>query len=223
MLTDRLRKVLARVGFHDGQVAPPELAEYDSDELAAKAERYFESIPTDQKREKARAMFSTYTEGKSLCASAEAVGISKSTASLYLNEVEVVTGIAFIRGKKRDKVKLPQQIGDVQIQRETGVRRASVRDFHSFRTTWITLALCSGIPFELVQQVTGHATAEIVMQHYFKPQRAQLKQALEKSMPSLLTVGGYTPMDKVIDLLRQMDANNWNELRDNALAIMEGE
>jgi integrase len=48
-----------------------------------------------------------------------------------------------------------------------GKRRASVHDFHSFRVTWITLALAAGVPLELVQRVTGHRTVEVVMKHYF--------------------------------------------------------
>jgi hypothetical protein len=40
------------------------------------------------------------------------------------------------------------------------MRRASVRDFHSLRVTWITLALTAGVPLELVQRVTGHKTTD---------------------------------------------------------------
>jgi hypothetical protein len=44
-----------------------------------------------------------------------------------------------------------------------------VRDFHSFRVTWVTLALTAGVPLELVQKVTGHKTTDIVLKHYFQP------------------------------------------------------
>jgi len=92
MLTDRLRKVLARVGYHDGKPrSSSELAEYDPEQLAARAEDYFAAISTEQKREKARAMFKAYAGGKPLCRSAEAVGISKATGSAYLNEIEEAT------------------------------------------------------------------------------------------------------------------------------------
>lgn len=224
MLTDRLRKVLARIGYHDGKPRHlGKLAEYDPEQLASRAEDYFSAIPTEQKQEKARAMFKAYTKGNPLCRSAESVGISRATGSSYLNEIEAATGIAFIRGKRREKVNIPPRKGDVHVNRAKGIRRASVRDFHSFRTTWITLALCSGIPFELVQKVTGHATAEIVMEHYFKPQRAQLKEALGKSMPSLLTASNYNPVDTTIELLRQMNGKNWKKLRDEALETLGSE
>jgi hypothetical protein len=41
--------------------------------------------------------------------------------------------------------------------------------FSGLRVTWITLALASGVPFELVQRVTRHWTVEVVMKHCFKP------------------------------------------------------
>ena len=73
--------------------------------------------------------------------------------------------------------------------RPGGVRKASVRDFHSFRVTWVTLALTAGVPLELVQKVTGHKTTDIVLKHYFQPGREDFRQALQSVMPKLLTVG----------------------------------
>ena len=57
-------------------------------------------------------------------------------------------------------------------------RDASVRDFHSFRVTWVTIALTGGVPLELVQKVTGHKTTEIVLKHYFQPGKEAFRQAL---------------------------------------------
>ncbi|VGO15998.1 hypothetical protein PDESU_04587 [Pontiella desulfatans] len=222
VLTDRLRKVLAKIGYYSDDYVPlRELDDIESSDLIRMAEVYFSSVPTENKRENARRMLIAYLGGLSLCKAATAVGISKATGSAYLNEIERATGLAFIRGKKIPvSEQKTSRLGDVHLERKNGLRRASVRDFHSFRTTWITLALCSGIPFELVQQVTGHATAEIVLEHYFKPQRAQLKAALEKSMPSLLTAGNVNPVDRLPDLLRSMSSTNWCEIRDEALDIL---
>jgi integrase len=75
----------------------------------------------------------------------------------------------------------------LQVERKTGKRKASVHDFHSFRVTWITLALASGVPLELVQRVTGHRTVEVVMKHYFKPGREDFRQALLKNMPQMMS------------------------------------
>lgn len=221
MLTKRLRKILASVGFHDGDaVLRPRLEDYQPEELKRKALACIGQIQHVNKREKALAMFKAYAGGKTLCQSAAEVGISKATASAYLNQIEKSTGICFIRGKRRAGGKMVPKRGDVHVERENGLLRASVRDFHSFRTTWITLALCSGIPFELVKTVTGHATADIVMENYFRPQREHLKDALEKSMPSLLTSGNYNPVDRLPDLLRSMTADNWEQVRDAVLRVI---
>ena len=79
--------------------------------------------------------------------------------------------------------------GKVHVARETGLRRASIRDFHSFRVTWVTLALSAGVPLELVQKVTGHKTAEVVFKHYFQPGQDVFKDRLVRAMPKLMTEG----------------------------------
>ncbi|MBE7499174.1 MAG: hypothetical protein HS113_02475 [Verrucomicrobiales bacterium] len=78
----------------------------------------------------------------------------------------------------------------LQAERENGRRRASVRDFHSFRVTWITLALAAGVPLELVQRVTGNRTVEVVMKGYFRPGREDFRAAILKAMPKMLADGG---------------------------------
>ena len=219
-LTKRFKKILAMAGFHDGTPPPATIAPYDPSELANRADRYFNDIPTDQKREKARDVFNRYISGTKLCTSAKQAGVSKGTASAYLNEIEAATGIAFIRGKTRAGKALPQSRGNVRQDRKTGLRRASVRDFHALRTTWITLALMQGMPLELVKTVTGHATAEIVMEHYFKPQREQLKTAIQKCLPSILSTSSrhQKPAPQwIIDLIQNMTPENCEKVRKQIL------
>jgi hypothetical protein len=79
--------------------------------------------------------------------------------------------------------------GGMHVARKVGLNRASVRGFHSFRVTWVTLALTAGVPLELVQKVTGHRTTDIVLKHYFQPGREAFREALQKAMPALLTNG----------------------------------
>jgi integrase len=112
--------------------------------------------------------------------------------------------------------------GVLQKQRKEGVRKASVRDFHSFRVTWVTLALSAGVPLEIVQRVTGHRTASIVMKHYFQPGRDEFRRTLAGKMPALL-VGGDTkpPVAKPVDVrtkLLEMRPENWAEIREEILA-----
>ena len=72
------------------------------------------------------------------------------------------------------------------------MKKASVRGWHSFRTTWITLALSAGLPMELVRRVSGHTTTDIVLKHYFKPGREDFRRAIQAAMPKMLTAGEKT-------------------------------
>ena len=222
LLTKRFKRCLAKAGFHDGKPPTKELNEYDPAELKRKAEDYFHSIPTEEKRNRIRTVFSYYTKGESLKRTAELAGVSKGSVSGYLNEIEAQTGIAFIRGKTRKpKTEITPQRGETTQQRKTGLNKASVRDFHALRTTWITLALMQGLPLELVQTITGHATAEVVMEHYFKPQREQLKEALQKCMPSMLTSSAQArePLPLwAVSLIKNMTPQNCNEIKQELLS-----
>jgi integrase len=82
--------------------------------------------------------------------------------------------------------------------------RASARDFHSLRVTWVTLALTTGVPLDLVQRVTGHKTTDIVLKHYFQPGREDFRQALHSATPRLLTNGHKTPKEEMRELLDQV-------------------
>ncbi len=63
-------------------------------------------------------------------------------------------------------------------ERARGVRRASIVDFHSLRTTWITDKLSAGVPIEAVKRTSGHQTTDVVTEHYFKPDVKQQLDAL---------------------------------------------
>jgi integrase len=104
--------------------------------------------------------------------------------------------------------------------RKVGIRQASIRDIHSLRLTWVTIALNSGVPVNLVQKVTGHTTVEIVLKHYYRPGREDLKQELEKRLPAALTgtpVKAIAAKDSLRDKLTSMTADNWQLVRDELL------
>ena len=110
--------------------------------------------------------------------------------------------------------------GEIHAERKGGLRQASVRDFHSFRVTWVTLALTAGVPLELVQKVTGHKTTDIVLKHYFQPGREDFRQALQSAMPKLLTNGHKSPKDEMKEVLDKMTAANWKKGKARLLALL---
>lgn len=87
--------------------------------------------------------------------------------------------------------------GDVHLVRENLKHRANVRGFHSFRVTWITMALAAGVPMELVRRVTGHKTVDVVLKNYFKPGRDEFRQVVMDAMPKLLTAGDEPEVKEV--------------------------
>lgn len=111
--------------------------------------------------------------------------------------------------------------GALQVERKEGLRKGSVRDFHSFRVTWVTLALTAGVPMELVRKVTGHRTAEIVMKHYFQPGREDFRRTLAGKLPRLLgggvTVEPPAPAELRVKLL-EMTPRTWKKIRDELVA-----
>jgi hypothetical protein len=110
--------------------------------------------------------------------------------------------------------------GAIHQERTGGLRRASIRDFHSFRVTWVTLALTAGVPLEIVKKVTGHRTADIVMKHYFQPGREEFRRTLAARMPALL--GGFVepkPIEpeELKARLRAMTPETWESVRDELI------
>jgi len=67
---------------------------------------------------------------------------------------------------------------ETHVKRKRGMRRASILDFHSLRTTWITEKLMAGVPIEAVKRTSGHRTTDVVTEHYFRPSDQQHLEAL---------------------------------------------
>jgi hypothetical protein len=118
------------------------------------------------------------------------------------------------------------------VARADASHRASVKDFHSLRTTWITMALSAGVPMELVRRVTGHSTVEVVLKHYFRPGREAFRSALETAMPLMLTGGTEERLDlpqevlelgKVARSLKPEELVERNEVLAKAVARMTKE
>ena len=106
--------------------------------------------------------------------------------------------------------------GELNQARKTGLRRASIRDFHSFRVTWVTLALTAGMPIELVKRVTGHRTAQIVEKHYFQPDAEDFRKAITGRLPAIMSGGAALPTlssEELREKLEGMTAKNWEEVR----------
>jgi integrase len=111
------------------------------------------------------------------------------------------------------------------VRRQVGRRRASIRGTHSCRTTWITLAFSGGMSVEEIQVITGQKSAEVIVGAYNRPGDELIRKTLEQSLPKALT--GCMNTEVVIDntarvtgLLSAMTDGNWQNLRDEALRLL---
>ena len=129
-------------------------------------------------------------------------------AAIYRQDADKIT--ALFKQALKDA-----EITDTHVMQPQTKRMASVKDFHSLRTTWITMALTAGVPMELVRRVTGHSTVNIVLKHYFHPGREDFREALETAMPEMMTGRNEkrkTPAEKLKEVIRQADSMKKKDL-----------
>lgn len=216
-LTWRFKKLVAETFGEDKAELPENHCEASGllkEGLAAIAA----GVSTEKRRDRMLEVFRRYAGGKSVRAIVAETGIPKATVSTDLKRVEELTGKTFMPvngGSVRDRVR-----ATTQVKRGTGQRAASVRDWHALRSTYVTLALSAGVPMELVRRVTGHATVDVVLKHYFRPGREQFKAALLGAMPEVLTGRGQKsevrahekrPEDELAGLAAKLAAGSASE------------
>ncbi len=198
-ITWRVKKILAAVFGPGAGVAggePDPLPEHPPEETRKRGLAYLDTLRQESKKTaRMRRTFNAYMDGTPTNELRAEQGIGKAILSQYLSEIEAGAGCRVVRGRHRGISTTAVLRADGESLRKSrgeGQRRASVRDFHSFRVTWVTLALTAGVPLELVQKVTGHKTVEVVLSHYFQPGRDAFRKAILGAMPDLLTRPGGT-------------------------------
>ena len=83
------------------------------------------------------------------------------------------------------------------VKRESGLRRASVYDFAALRTTWITLAVMSGVPLAVICLVSGHTSEKMIMENYLKPDKKALRDSFGQKMVGLSQLGQPKPKAEI--------------------------
>ena len=213
-ITWRVKQVLAKAlrRAHD----PKALPEVSPEEIRCRGLEYLDGLEESPRTDKMRSVFTAYLNGKGLKEVMRETGCSRGSVSGYLNEIERQIGCPVIRGKRR-----ALNTDELQAARQNGSRKVSVHDFHSFRVTWITLALAAGVPLELVQRVTGHRTVAVVLKHYFRPGREDFRQAILSAMPKMLGEGSRkSAIEEAREILQGMSAKTWRRDRERVLAVL---
>lgn len=89
------------------------------------------------------------------------------------------------------------------VKRKHGLRKASVYDFAALRTTWITLAVQSGVPTAHICLVSGHTSEAMILKHYLKPNNEDLQRSFVSKMEALSFLG-MTTEDREGDLTQEL-------------------
>ena len=217
-LNQRLQGVLTDAGF----VRPPrnpKVGAYknaDFGEIQKAAEAAMKKEGWSQKRKaKAYNILQRHLSGETGMDIAAALDISRGAVSTYLHELEGLTRLAIVTPPAIEKPEPSTcTVGEITPEMPR-LKRPSLKSWHSFRTTWTTMALAAGVPLEIVRRVTGHRTAEVVMENYFRPGRDHFRQVLSANMPKALVGNGGigTEQSRLRDRLKKMDAKNWKKIK----------
>jgi integrase len=206
-LTWRFKKVVAKAfGESDSESAANQIPASDILSEAESAVRA--QIGKGPRRDRVLNVLKRYCGGESMRSIVESTGHAKSTVSMDLHTVQEMIGKPFLRVQEPSVKKAVRSV--TQSKRAKGQRAASIRDWHALRATFVTLALTAGVPVELVRRVTGHATVEVVLKHYFRPDREQFRSALSGAMPKILIgeAGKKTPATELAELTAKLAAGN---------------
>lgn len=204
-LTWRFKKIVARVFAKDDEplknISDPATA------LRMGLAEIREHVSQPMRHDRMAATLQRYIDGASVRQIEKEAGVSRATISNDLRTIEVWTGLSIVRGRN-NTTSLKQSIATLtRVSRPIGQRAASIHDWHCLRVTWITFALAAGVPMELVRRVTGHATVEVVLKHYFRPDREQFRTALVNAMPDLLALNDSsksTLEDELVELAMKL-------------------
>ena len=233
VLNRRMRDVLAKAGFVDADTAErvnsqkehppkPSLPALSVEEVRRRGLAWIDGAKmTKGKQGRLRAVFEGYMGGKFMPQIARELGISKGTVSGHISEIEAAIGAAVVR--RQAPTPIPAVIRGVTQAikgNEQRRRRGNVKGWHSFRTTFITLALSAGMPMELVRRVTGHTTVDVVLKHYFRPGREQFRVALQAAMPRMLMNGAKSRDEQLKEIIETMTPKTWKKDKARALGLL---
>ena len=214
-LDRRLQSILDAAGF----VRPgrkPEAARFPAappEEISSRATEGMERSGWGPKRRSSAAeILRRHLAGETGREIAAALGTSPGGVSAHLHAIEDLIQLAVVSPPKGDAPAGPSTLAEIRPD-SPRARRGSLVGWHSFRTTWVTLALSRGVPIEIVRTVTGHRTAEIVLKNYFRPNRKLMRDAIGERMPAALigAPGGrdLAPLPSwAVGLVKKLNARN---------------
>lgn len=139
---------------------------------------------TEYKRNRLMQVYTSFKSGKRCSDIAAALQVARSQVSMDLREIEKLTGETLrpMASKKAHGKTRLDLIEKTRQEREIGQRAACLYGWHSFRHTFVVLALKAGVPVEDVRLIVGHGEAETTISNYYNPEREHALESLKKGM-----------------------------------------
>jgi len=180
-------------------------------------------VPAGKRRDRMITVLKRYAAGRSFKQIETETGYRRSAVSNDLNTIECWLGKSFVRGNTPGYHVVDAIAKLTNAKRNLGQRAGSVRDWHALRSTFVTLALGAGVPIELVKRITGHATVDVILSHYFRPDREAFRASLTNAMPEVLT--GSKPKkllaaDELATLVEKAQAGTATEDEKNQIRLL---
>lgn len=110
-------------------------------------------------------------------------------------------------------------------ERAVRLRKAPQHGFHVFKTTFITLALNSGIPVEMVRKVVGNSALEVVLDTYYQPAKQAIKDQFNSKLAAVMSgkkrESRDDPVASALRILKSANQETWRGCIDQAVAALK--
>jgi hypothetical protein len=246
-LLTRLEKVLKLLGYGEEGMDARRVSlnmepEPDRKALMAQVETALVSAGDcpEGRRRSILNVLDLYLNGKSLPQIVKSTNLSKGTVSNYLHRAEKLTGRVIIRQRVMPVIiqgDTPKPL--TVVPKRAGVKKVSVRKWHSFRTTFCIAAIRAGGKIETKKKIIDSREEDVILKHYFKLNEELMYETFTSKVPdyALNKVSGSptlsdaprmvnaTPPENRLRLaasmVKTLTPENVNELRNELLKILE--
>ena len=146
---------------------------------------------TDLKRRRLLDVYARFKAGKRSSEIAAELGVARSQVSMDLRDIEKLTGETLrpMAAKKANSRTRLDLIEKTRQARTIGQRAACLYGWHSFRHSFVVLALQAGVPVEDVRRIVGHGEAETTLENYYNPEAKHAAENLRKRMAGTVLDG----------------------------------
>lgn len=187
-----VKPVFARAVFGDGE---PEADMGENGEMRRELAEVIDGAGfTDYKRSRLMDVYARFKAGERPVDIAAALNVKRSQVSMDLRDIEKLTGetlrpMAAKSARRKNRLELMEL---TRKKRGVGQRAASIYGWHSFRHTFVVMALKAGVPVEDVRRIVGHGEAETTLENYYNPEKKHAVEAMRKRMEGTVLDGDAT-------------------------------